>query len=150
MINQTGMMEERIDSLKSGIVGAVAVGISFGFTLILHSFIFALYHETLTILPQFSLTLQDFLRGTIAGFSGFLFGVTYRYIIREDQNVHLQSGAIVAFGLVRGLGQIDVSFSLSQSWLELIILLGESLLLFAVAAVSLDWAIKKGWIKSLP
>jgi hypothetical protein len=150
MINQTGMMEERIDSLKSGITGAVAVGITFGFTLILHSFIFALYHESLTILPQLSLNLQDFIRGTIAGFSGFLFGVTYRYIIREDQNVHLQSGAIVAFGLVRGLGQIDVSFSLSQSWVELIILLGESLLLFAVAAVSLDWAIKKGWIKSLP
>jgi hypothetical protein len=150
MINQTGMTEERIDSLKSGIVGAVAVGITFSFTLILHSFIFALYHENLTILPQLSLNLQDFIRGAIAGFSGFLFGVTYRYIIRADQNVHLQSGAIVAFGLVRGLGQIDVSFSLSQSWVELIILLGESLLLFAVAAVSLDWAIKKGWIKSLP
>lgn len=149
MMNKTGITE-RIDSLKSGIVGSIAVGITFSITLILHSLIFARYHEVLTILPQFSLTLQDFLRGTIAGFSGFLFGVTYRYIIREDQNVHLQSGAIVAFGLVRGLGQIDVSFSLSQSWVELIILLGESLLLFAVAAVSLDWAIKKGWIKSLP
>ncbi len=148
MMNQTSITE-RIDSLKSGVLGSIAVGITFSITLILHSFIFDKIHQDVMILPELSLNFQDLIRGAIAGFSGFLFGVTYRYIIREDQNVHLQSGAIVAFGLVRGLGQIDVSFSLSQSWVELIILLGESLLLFAVAAVSLDWAIKKGWIKSL-
>lgn len=149
MMNQTSMTE-RIDSLKSGILGAIAVGITFSITLILHSFIFDKFHHPLMVLPELSLNFQDVIRGTIAGFSGFLFGVTYRYIIREDQNVHLQSGAIVAFGLVRGLAQIDVSVSLSQSWVELMILLGESLLLFAIAAVSLDWVIKKGWIKSLP
>jgi hypothetical protein len=43
----------------------------------------------------------------ITGFSGFLFGVTYRYVVRTDRNVHLGQGAILAFGLVRGLSILE-------------------------------------------
>ncbi|CAI5957943.1 unnamed protein product [Closterium sp. NIES-65] len=42
-----------------------------------------------------------------------LFGVTYRYIVRKDMgNIHLKAGAVGAFGLARGLAQVDSTFSL--------------------------------------
>ncbi|KAF6255576.1 hypothetical protein COO60DRAFT_199711 [Scenedesmus sp. NREL 46B-D3] len=38
-----------------------------------------------------------------------LFGVTYRYAVREDAaNMHLRGGAVAAFGLVKALGAADV------------------------------------------
>jgi hypothetical protein len=78
--------------------------------------------------------------------SGFLFGVTYRYIIRTDRNDHLNSGAVLAFGLVRGLAQVDGSkFELSQLWLDGIIL-AQSILLFSIARYAIDYALAQGWI----
>jgi hypothetical protein len=83
----------------------------------------------------------------IAGFSGFLFGATYRYIIREDKNPHLKEGGVFAFGLVRGLAQVDIGLNFSTSIFPLIVLASESILGFAIAAFSLDSAIKFGWVK---
>jgi hypothetical protein len=72
-----------------------------------------------------------------------LFGLTYRYVIRTDRNSHLQSGAVLAFGLVRGLAPIQ---DLRLSWL-IGLQIGESLLLFGAAALLIDWLIEQGWIK---
>ncbi|NJN88715.1 MAG: hypothetical protein HC881_23575, partial [Leptolyngbyaceae cyanobacterium SL_7_1] len=55
----------------------------------------------------FAIQLPMLLQGAIALATGFLFGVSYRYIVRQDENSHLKSGAILAFGIIRGLAQID-------------------------------------------
>ena len=87
----------------------------------------------------------------IAGASGFLFGVTYRYVIRRDRNPHLNSGAVLAFGLVRGLAQVDTTLGGvldgTTSVLTLVVMVLESIVLFAVAGRMLDWAMARDWIK---
>lgn len=120
------------------------------------AFVVATLGNQLVLAPQFealanlhvtdSLTLA--VSGAIAWLSGFLFGITYRYVIRTDQNSHLQEGAVLAFGLVRGLGQVDVGLKFQQSLLWPFVVLGvESILLFAIARFTLDWAISNGWVR---
>lgn len=133
---------ERIESLKAGGFSALATGSFFGLTIVLH--------QNLALQQQLGWqpTTANWLVGwAIAIFSGFLFGVTYRYIIREDENPHLKSGAVTAFGLVRGLAQADVHLSSHSDLLPLALSLGESILLFAVARVLLDWVLRQGWLK---
>lgn len=79
---------------------------------------------------------------------GFLFGVTYRYIIREDRNFQLQAGAVLAFGLVRGLAQVDMGLSIS-GLLPYVVLEIKSILWFGMSAIALNWAIHHGWVKSI-
>ena len=79
--------------------------------------------------------------------SGFLFGVTYRYIRRDDPNPHLRTGAIAAFGLIRGLAQIDTGFLLNGNLCQMSLLAGESMVMITLATLSLDWAITKHWIE---
>ncbi|MDJ0636429.1 MAG: hypothetical protein QNJ34_24845, partial [Xenococcaceae cyanobacterium MO_188.B29] len=83
------------------------------------------------------------IRGGIAWISGFLFGVTYRYIIRGDRNSHLNDGAVLAFGLVRGLALLEETTVLSSGSILLI----ESVICFALARLSLDLALKYKLIK---
>ncbi|ADI62825.1 hypothetical protein [Trichormus azollae] len=83
----------------------------------------------------------------IAGLSGFLFGVTYRYIIHVDKNPQLKSSAALAFGLVRGLNQIEFGWNLNNTLLPFLILAGESIFWFVLAAFVLDTAILLNWLK---
>ena len=84
----------------------------------------------------------------IAALSGFLFGVTCRYAIRKDENPHLSSGVVLAFGLVRGLAQVNGQ-DLSPSILPLVLFaVFESILLFAVAYAGLSVAMRVGWVKA--
>lgn len=85
--------------------------------------------------------------GSIAAFSGFLFGITYRYVIRQDHNPHLKSGAVLAFGLVRGLVQVECGLQAHLPLLSLAISAGESILLFAIARTGVDLTIQQGWVK---
>lgn len=94
-------------------------------------------------------------KGGITLLSGFLFGVTYRYIIRQDTNSHLKSGAVMAFGLVRGLAQVEMelnqgisSLDRVQLW-QLSLLVPENIGLFAGTVLLLDWAMGQGWIKAM-
>jgi hypothetical protein len=98
-------------------------------------------------LPEYSRSLVSLgLEAAILIITGFLFGVTYRYVIRTDRNDHLNSGAVLAFGLVRGLAQIDVArFDLTQIWLDGLII-GKSILLFAIARYALDRALVANWV----
>jgi hypothetical protein len=83
----------------------------------------------------------------IAALSGFLFGVTCRYAIRQDENPHLSSGVVLAFGLVRGLAQVNGQ-DLSLSIFPLVVFaVLESILLFAVAYAGLSMAMRIGWVK---
>jgi hypothetical protein len=76
-----------------------------------------------------------------------LFGVTYRYIIRTDVNSHLKSGAVLAFGLVRGFAQVEVGLSLQGTLEALALLATESIVMFAIARLLLDWSLQQGIVK---
>jgi hypothetical protein len=128
---------ERIESVKAGSLGGIAAGISYGLMATIDRL----------MLPEYSQSLVSIgLEAAILIITGFLFGVTYRYVIRTDRNDHLNSGAVLAFGLVRGLAQIDVAeFDLAQIWLDGLII-GKSILLFAIARYVLDRALEMSWV----
>ncbi|NET00828.1 MAG: hypothetical protein F6K61_09695 [Sphaerospermopsis sp. SIO1G1] len=141
------LMQERLESLKAGIIGGGAVGVSFLLTTLTNELLLKQYFGLLDINEFQLFNLQLLLSAGIAGCSGFLFGVTYRYIIREDKNSHLKSGAVLAFGLVRGLSQIELGWNFYPSILPFLILAAESIFWFALARIILDFAIFKGLIK---
>jgi hypothetical protein len=137
---------ERIESLKAGAFSAVATSFCFGLTIVIHQ-TFALVNLPVANAQPFVASWGWVVSWAIAALSGFLFGVTYRYIIRQDQNPHLKTGAVMAFGLVRGLAQTDLGLSIGSSWLPLALGVPESILLFAVARLVTDWALHQGWVK---
>lgn len=81
----------------------------------------------------------------VALVSGALFGIVYRYTIRHDGNPQLAAGATAAFGLVRGLAQVEAA--IAQPLWQLALALGESMLLFAAVAGVLRYAMQQGWIQ---
>jgi hypothetical protein len=138
------MQADRTESLKAGVTAAAALGIAFTGILGLH-----------LIWPNLPTSGIWWLHGASALIAGFLFGITYRYIVRQDQNSHLKSGAVLAFGLVRGLAQINpasVTPHLSPSRLLLEVgcsglIVMESIVLFAVAQLVLEQALSRGWVQ---
>jgi hypothetical protein len=128
---------ERIESVKAGSLGGIAAGVSYGLIATIEQLIFPAHSQSLISLG---------LEAAIAIVTGFLFGVTYRYVIRTDRNDHLNSGAVLAFGLVRGLAQLDVSaFELSQVVMDGFIV-GKSILLFSIARYVIDRALEISWV----
>ncbi len=128
---------ERIESVKAGSLSGIAAGLCYGAIGVFDRSIFC--GESL---PSLSLGLEVAI--AIAG--GFLFGVTYRYIIRTDRNDHLNSGAVLAFGLVRGLAQLDVRALEPAQILADGMVVVESIAIFAIARYLLDYALEVSWI----
>lgn len=128
---------ERIESVKAGSLSGIAAGIGYGAIVTIDRSILGGHS-----LPLISLGLEIAI--AIAG--GCLFGVTYRYIIRTDRNNHLNSGAVLAFGLVRGLAQVDVRGLEPVQILSNGAVVVESILLFAIARYLLDYALFVRWI----
>ncbi|MGH1397124.1 MAG: hypothetical protein ACRAVC_24275 [Trichormus sp.] len=140
-------MAERLESLKAGVIGVLALGLAFLITSFVNTFVLARYFPILVSLQR-DFNLYWLMSGAIAGFSGLLFGVTYRYIIRTDQNPHLNSGGVLAFGLVRGLTQIEgLNLSSTSTVIPILVLVGESILWFAMAAIAVDIALHLAWVK---
>lgn len=81
-----------------------------------------------------------------SGLCGFLFGITYRYVVRDDSNRHLGSGAVGAFGLVRGLTLLEGQWPRLEP-LPVATDLGAVLLPFLCGRLALDAALGLGWIK---
>lgn len=131
------LQAERVESLKAGTLAAIAGAIAFSVMLVIQH----------GLIGESSDSWVELGKVAIAGFSGFLFGVTYRYIIRQDANPHLKSGAILAFGLVRGLAPLEISWEMLQHWLIFGLGIGESIAIFAVAAAVLDWGMSQNWLK---
>jgi hypothetical protein len=132
------LVTERIESVKAGILSSAVFGTV--------NTMFILINNSLAInAPIWQIvSVADFLtKLAIAFISGFLFGVTYRYIIRSDRNTHLQDGSVLAFGLVRGLALIEGT-AFTALYLLLIL---ESIISFAAARFSLDLALKFKIIK---
>jgi hypothetical protein len=140
------LMVERLESLKAGIIGGLSLGFAFVITNLINNLVLAKYFEILASL-QIGINWYWLVSSAIAAFSGLLFGVTYRYIIRLDNNPQLKAGGVLAFGLVRGLTQIEVGWNSAETILPFLVLAFESVLWFVMAAIALDTAIKFGWIK---
>ncbi|MCF4969879.1 hypothetical protein [Nostoc sp. CMAA1605] len=138
-------LAERLESLKAGIIGALSLSFAFLMTSLVNTLVLAKSFPILVSLQR-EFNWYWLLSGAIAAFSGLLFGVTYRYIIRTDQNPHLSSGGVLAFGLVRGLSQTE-AFNTHTHLLAFVVLVGESILWFAIAAIAIDTAIKFAWVK---
>jgi hypothetical protein len=141
------LMAERIESLKAGILAAFCLIIAFFLTNLVNNLVLATNFEQLASLATDSLNLQSLVSAGIVSFCGLLFGVTYRYIIRADKNPQLKAGGVLAFGLVRGLTQVEVGLSYSKNVLPFVVLGVESILWFGLAAFFLDTAMQLGWIK---
>jgi hypothetical protein len=125
------LVAERIESLKAGSLGAIATTIAFS--------LMALIPIQPIAFPLIGV------RVAIALVTGFLFGVTYRYIVRQDDNSHLREGAVLAFGLVRGLAQAEDTL-ITQPLLTGAVVL-ESVAMMAIACVGLEVAMRRGWLK---
>lgn len=81
-----------------------------------------------------------------AALSGALFAVTYRYAVRQDSNPQLKAGVVLAFTLVRGLAQVDAASAIAQRFWPFLAACGQSLAMFAVAALLLEIATRRGWL----
>ena len=145
--SHTDLSAERIESLKAGTLAAFALLLAFGAIAAVSQLVLAKRFDALTGLLFAPTDLKLPVSVAIAGLSGFLFGVTYRYAIRTDSNPQLKAGAVLAFGLVRGLAQVDVGLSASSDFWPFAVLGIESLLLFAAAGTALDWALARGWVR---
>lgn len=128
---------ERIESLKAGSLSGVTAGVGYG-TIVMIDRLLLHGHS----LPLISLGLEI----GIAIATAFLFGVTYRYIIRTDENNRLNSGAVLAFGLARGLAQVNIQEFGMIDLLMNGVLVGESVLLFTLCRYAIDYALSAQWI----
>ncbi|MFN5514910.1 MAG: hypothetical protein ACK5CA_09225 [Cyanobacteriota bacterium] len=127
-------VRERLESLKAGALGALVLGLTAGLSLTLQG-VFRFPAEAPTL-------------WSAAGFllSGFLFGVTYRYIVRGDGNPHLRDGAVLAFALVRSAGYLQALTDPVQSGAFLAWICLESVLSFGAARSLLDLALNRRWL----
>ncbi len=145
-------MVERQESLLAAIIASFFSILAFTITSLFNNLIlvkFLIFNSKYINIFD----LHWWLSAAIALFSGFLFGVTYRYIIRDDNDFQLKAGGVMAFGLVRGLVQVDTTVipsdinNLVWEALHVVLLLAENIFLFGVAALELDYAIRLGWVK---
>ena len=138
------LVTERIESVKAGILGAVAFAVAEFVLVLAKTLIIDLVAKPETTFIYWELSIQL----AIGAVSGFLFGVTYRYIIRDDRNLHLNDGAVLAFGLVRGLALIEGNF-VSSELLSLLFFIFQSVICFAIARSILDLAIARKLIRTI-
>ncbi|MEO1508266.1 MAG: hypothetical protein AAFU84_11510 [Cyanobacteria bacterium J06633_23] len=137
------MDPERIESVKAGTVAAI-IGTAI-------SFVFVVF-DTWLMGQGFTQAwlLHAIQRLAVAVVCCFLFGVTYRYIVRQDPNPHLKSGAVGAFALTRSLGQLETlelsALSMDQA-LPIALPIAESFGLFLTVRLVLDWGLKQQWFQ---
>jgi hypothetical protein len=142
------LVTERIESVKAGLIGAGVFTLAKSLFLVAQSL-------TASFIPELHLNAEVIdgiwrielgIEIAIGVVSGFLFGVTYRYVIRSDRNSHLKDGAVLAFGLVRGLALVEKNLVLSELF-SLGGLVLQSIICFAIARLILDLAISRKLIK---
>jgi hypothetical protein len=137
---------ERIESLKAGTLAALSFTLTYCIAVVVNNLVLAEQFEVLAAL-QVRTAVNLLVRVASAWISGFLFGITYRYVVRDDENPHLKEGAVLAFGLVRGLAPVEVEQNLRGAFWFLGVLGVESVFCFLVARLTLDWALHRHWVK---
>jgi len=148
--------KDRIESVKSGLISA------FG-----GSFLVAPFSVALTQLPTSSgLNSQWELSIDMFAASLFLYGIIYRYTIREDDDYPmLNSGIIGAFTVIRVLSMLKVDESCTPfplycgpplnyfSWnmiIQGITAFVESFIGFTAASYCIEFAFRKNWLSRAP
>jgi hypothetical protein len=139
-----------LPSLKAERIQSVKVGVFSGFALSAIALLILFFNNFLLV-TNFSLFTplqitypQDLLFSLATAWtSGFLFGVTYRYIIRDDSNPHLKDGAVLAFTIVRSLALIEGAVKLTNNFAYLMILALESFICFTFARFAIDSAFNR-------
>ncbi|MEM8505677.1 MAG: hypothetical protein AAF716_21305 [Cyanobacteria bacterium P01_D01_bin.1] len=136
------LAEARLESIKSGLIGAGVIGLISMVTMFI------------AVAASLPLPLPESILGwlvnlAVAIASGFFFGVTYRYIVRQDDNLHLGGGAVGAFALVRSLAQIEATWNDTFAPVSWLLITGESFLWFVAARYALDFAITRQWVEPI-
>ncbi|MBD2114011.1 hypothetical protein H6F59_19485 [Nodosilinea sp. FACHB-141] len=139
--------EDRIESLKAAVLAGVAAGMVAAGLLLAHRMPAVGFGAALASLRAGLSGSTFWISAAIAGFSGGLFGITYRYAVRQDDNPQLKAGVVLAFSLVRGLALVSVAAAVSLQGWSFAVAIAESLLIFATAAASLELARQQKWIK---
>ena len=139
------LVTERIESVKAGILGAASFALAES-TIIAISILAANFVREYNLNQTIVVDWQLWIQLAIGAVSGFLFGVTYRYVIRNDRNSHLNDGAVLAFGLVRGLALVESNFTLSALLASLFLII-QSVICFAISRSLLDFALARKLIK---
>ena len=121
-------LKERIESIQVGSISALAFLVPYLLFLIVDRLLLG---ESLTLIGAF-------VKISGAIISGFLFGVTYRYVVRNDDNPHLKDGTVAAFALVRGLVPLQLSTDLIADSGRLSLFLGESFICFLSSRLLLE------------
>jgi hypothetical protein len=145
-------MEQRVESLKSVVLGALAGGIALTPVAFAHYVAFGGNN-----LAQWEFTTD------MSSLEAGLFAIVYRYAVRRnDDNPMLNQGVIGAFAITRTLSNIQVSKTCSAIPLSCGEPLGyvdwnmisqlawngvESAALFGVTSIAMEFAYKKGWIQ---
>ena len=143
---------DRLESFKAGFLGAIASVFAFFAIALLHHFLQNFLTVQLIISFELGNPFILLIKLGMIGFSGFLFAVTYRYIVRRDRNSHLKSGAILAFACIRSFSAIDrdlpalTLLPLVQLALAIAILLLENVAWLAIVQSLLETAIQHKWI----
>jgi hypothetical protein len=121
-------LKERIESIQVGSISALAFLVPYLLFLIVDRVFLG---ESITV-------IGTFVKISGAIISGFLFGVTYRYVVRNDDNPHLKDGTVAAFALVRGLVPLQLSTDLIADSGRLSLFLGESFICFLSSRLLLE------------
>ncbi|NCS51396.1 MAG: hypothetical protein GPJ23_03005 [Microcystis aeruginosa G13-05] len=121
-------LKERIESIQVGSISALAFLVPYLLFLIVDRVFLG---ESITV-------IGTFVKISGAIISGFLFGVTYRYVVRNDDNPHLKDGTVAAFALVRGLVPLQLSTDLIADSGCLSLFLGESFICFLSSRLLLE------------
>ena len=121
-------LKERIESIQVGSISALAFLVPYLLFLIVDRLLLG---ESITV-------IGTFVKISGAIISGFLFGVTYRYVVRNDDNPHLKDGTVAAFALVRGLVPLQLSTDLIADSGRLSLFLGESFICFLSSRLLLE------------
>ena len=139
--------EERLESLKAALLTGMVAGLVQAMLLLIHRRLALGWAAALASVTQGLGGWTFWVGCAIALLSGSLFGLTYRYAVRQDHNPQLKSGVITAFGLVRGLAQVDAGSALAQHSWPFVAASIESLLLFSFAGAALELSFQQGWVK---
>ncbi|XP_065858491.1 uncharacterized protein [Euphorbia lathyris] len=134
--------EDRLESIKAASISAI-IG-------------------TLASLPvslaQATATSDLILPSAVTFISCALYGVTFRYAVRRDlKDFHLKTGTIAAFAVVKGLGMLAggsplelTPGSLLSHTIDGAVYVSENFLIFAFAAVSLDFCFQMRLLSPFP
>ena len=140
-------MSERLESVKTAVVSGVVTSVAGApADVVLHA----------GFLPQAEFNVDQL------SLMGAVFGLVYRYAVREDDDDQLRMGVVGAFALTRALSSVTVSETCSYAPLrcgpplgyldyhmayQLLSALAESGIAFYAAAAAIDWAAQRNYLK---